>query len=132
MGRSSQSKGRTAERELASLLRDKYGFADIKAAEPLNYGTVPDLVGLPGVHIECKRCEKLKITEWMQQAERDAERFKDGAPVVFHRRNRQPWLVTLHLEDFVQIYREGGVADGAHQEKAGPDRGQADSSGPAD
>ena len=132
MGRSSQSKGRTAERELASLLRDKYGFADVKAAEPLNYGTVPDLTGLPGVHVECKRCEKTKITEWMAQAERDAERFKDGVPVVFHRRNRQPWLVTLHLQDFIQIYRRGGGDGEGDQEQAGPDRRQADSSGPAD
>lgn len=131
MGRSSQSKGRTAERELASLLRDKYGFEEVKAAEPLNYGTVPDLVGLPGVHIECKRCEKLKITEWMQQAERDAAHFGDGVPVVFHRRNRQPWLVTLHLDDFMKIYRGGG-GDGGDQDQAGSDRRQADSSGPAD
>ena len=27
-------------------------------------------------------------------------------PALFHRRNRQPWLVTLRLEDFMQLYSE--------------------------
>lgn len=40
----------------------------------------------------------------MEQAIRDAERFHDGAPTVFHRRNRQPWLVTMLLEDWIKQY----------------------------
>ena len=131
MSKSSQRKGREGELELVQILHS-YGFEDVRPGKPISYGEEPDVVGLPGVHIECKRVERLNVPEAMQQAERDAEHFGDGAPVVFHRRNRQPWLVTLHLEDFVQIYKGGGVADGAHQEQAGPDRRQADSSGPAD
>lgn len=68
------------------------------------FGEVPDLVGLPGVHIECKRVERLNVWEAMAQAIRDAERFQDGAPALFHRRNRSPWLVTMRLEDWIRIY----------------------------
>lgn len=131
MGKSSQRKGRGGELELVQLLHS-YGFQDVRPGKPISYGEEPDVVGLPGVHIECKRVERLNVPEAMQQAERDAQRFQDGIPVLFHRRNRQPWLVTLHLEDFVQIYKGGGGADEAHQEQAGSDRRQADSSGPAD
>ena len=63
------------------------------------------LTGLPGVHIECKRAEALRLSEWMEQSERDAARFGDGLPAVFHRRNRQGWLCTMHLEDWLELYR---------------------------
>lgn len=59
--------------------------------------------GLPGVHVECKRVERLNVSQAMAQAVRDAERFQDGAPAVFHRRNREPWLVTMQLEDWLAL-----------------------------
>lgn len=105
MGRGSQRKGADGERELAAALRS-YGY-EIKRGGSLTFGEVPDLSGLPGVHIEVKRVERLNITAAMEQAAKDAERFKDGAPVVFHRRNRQPWLVTLRLVDFMALYGRG-------------------------
>lgn len=120
VGKSSQRKGREGELELVQLLHS-YGFENVRPGKPISYGEEPDVVGLPGVHVEVKRAEKLKITEWMQQAERDSQRFKDGIPVLFHRRNRQPWLVTLHLEDFIEIYRGGG-GNGGDQDQAGPAR----------
>lgn len=70
-----------------------------------SYGEDPDLTGLPGVHIECKRVERLNISQAMAQAIRDAERFKDGSPAVFHRRNREGWLVTMQLSDWLDIFK---------------------------
>lgn len=105
MGKGSQRKGADGERELAAVLRD-YGF-DITRGGSLSFGEVPDLSGLPGVHIEVKRVERLNIMEAMEQAVRDSEDFQDGAPAVFHRRNRCPWLVTMRLDDWVELYREG-------------------------
>lgn len=102
MSKSSQRKGADGERELAATLRE-YGF-DIQRGGSLSFGEVPDLTGLPGVHIEVKRVERLNLREAMEQAIRDAERFHDGAPTVFHRRNRQPWLVTMLLEDWIKQY----------------------------
>lgn len=105
MGKSSQRKGRDGERELRDVLQG-YGY-QVECGEPVSFGTVPDLVGLPGIHIECKRVEKLNIPEAMRQAVRDSERFRDGMPVLFHRRNRQPWLVTMRLDDWMKVYRGG-------------------------
>jgi len=102
MGKPSQRKGAAGERELAALLRE-HGF-DIQRGGSLSFGEIPDLTGLPGVHIEVKRVERLNLGEAMEQAIRDAERFHDGAPTVFHRRNRQPWMVTMLLEDWIKQY----------------------------
>ena len=93
MSKSQQRKGRAGELELAHLLQD-YGYP-VEPGQAVSYGATPDLVGLLGVHIECKRVERLNVPEAMAQAERDAEKFKDGVPALFHRRNRCPWLVTM-------------------------------------
>ena len=104
MGRMSQRKGAEGERELAAILND-YGYA-VQRGGSMTYGTVPDLVGLDNVHIECKRAERLDLLAAMQQASADADRFQDGWPAVFHRKNRSPWLVTMKLADWLQLYKQ--------------------------
>ena len=103
MGKKQQRKGAEGERELAAILAG-YGFQTERGGS-LTYGTVPDVVGLPGVHIECKRQEALNLLGAIHQAGADAERFRDGLPAVFHRRNRSPWLVTMTLENWMQLYK---------------------------
>ena len=103
MGKSSQRKGASGERELAELLRD-YGY-NAERGGSLTFGKTPDVTGLPGIHIEVKRTERLNVLEAYQQAVRDAERFQDGIPALFHRRNRSPWLVTMSFEDWMKIYK---------------------------
>ena len=112
MSKSSQRKGADGERELADLLR-RFGYT-IQRGGSLSYGTRPDLAGLPGIHIEVKRAERLNITKAMAQAIRDAERFQDGLPTVFHRRNRQPWLVTMRLADWITMYERNMKNDRGH------------------
>lgn len=102
MGKSSQRKGADGERELATILR-LYGF-DITRGGSLSYGELPDLSGLPGIHVEVKRVEQLSIDKAMAQAIRDSELFQDGLPTVFHRRNRSPWMVTMRLVDWMVLY----------------------------
>ena len=63
-------------------------------------------MGLDGVHIECKRTEKMRLNEWLDQAQKDAARF-GGRPAVFHRSNRNPWTVTMLLTDWLTIYGTG-------------------------
>ena len=65
--------------------------------------------GLLAVHIKCKRNERLNVPEAMAQAVRDAERFQDGAPTVFHRRNRSGWLVTQRLEDWMEMHKNSYI-----------------------
>ncbi len=103
MGANSQRKGRAAELELSRILQN-HGYP-VEAGRARSYGDVPDLTGLPGVHIECKRTEALRLSEWMAQAERDAQRFRDGFPAVFHRRSREGWRVTMDLLDWLELYR---------------------------
>lgn len=106
MGKSSQAKGRKAELELAHILQE-YGIP-AQVGDPLNYGSQPDIQGILGVHCECKRCEALRLSEWMAQAERDAQRFQDGAPTLFYRRSREPWRVVMDLSDWVRFYNKEG------------------------
>ena len=80
-GKASQRKGAGGERELMGLLRAQ-GFP-IERGGPLSFGGVPDLTGLPGVHIECKRVEKLNLCAALRQAAEDSQYFGDGLPAVF-------------------------------------------------
>lgn len=102
MGRKSQRKGANGERELAEILRAQ-GY-DIQRGGSLSYGALPDLYGLPGVHIEVKRAENARIWSWMQQSEQDAARFKDGWPTVIFRRSHSDWLICMQLSDWVTLY----------------------------
>lgn len=110
-GKASQRKGADGERELAAVLRE-YGY-EIKRDGSMSFGQVPDLVGLPGIHIEVKRCEQVRLSEWMKQAERDSQHFKDGLPAVFHRRSREGWRVTMNLADFMRLYDRQKAAETA-------------------
>lgn len=91
----SKQKGNRGERELASLLR-LYGYDARRGLQYQSGQIEADVVGIPGVHIEVKRVERgLNIYSAWNQSKTDA---KNGEiPVVIHRRNREPWLVTLPL-----------------------------------
>lgn len=109
-GRSAQAKGRRAEIELAQYLRDN-GYTAARPGTPLNYGTEADITGVQGIHIECKRHEKLEINKWYEQAAADAEKMQDGKPVVIFRQNRRPWMIVLSLSDFIEL--QGGAKNGS-------------------
>ena len=97
----SKRKGSSAERELCAYLSEK-GFHAVRNDQRYKGGTNnPDIsaIGLEPYHIEVKRVERLNIGAAMAQAEHDAP---GKIPVVIHRRSRQPWLITLHLTDFLQ------------------------------
>ena len=94
----SRDKGKRGELELAKILKE-YGY-DTRRGQQYNGIGGDDVVGLPGIHIECKRVEKLNIYEAMAQSIRDS---KGGVPTVFHRKNNQKWLVTLPLEEFMKL-----------------------------
>lgn len=98
----SRVKGAAGERELSAKLRE-YGFDCHRGQQYHGGGDSPDVVGLPGIHIECKRVERLNIEAAMAQSRRDAEGTKD-VPVVMHRRNREGWKVTMDLDDFMNLY----------------------------
>ncbi len=101
--KNSRAKGAAGERELANFLKER-GF-DAKRGQQFKGGAdSPDVVGLPGFHIECKRTEAGNPYEWLAQATRDAG--IDATPIVVHRRNDKPWIVVLDLEDFIRCLRK--------------------------
>lgn len=105
MAKKSQRKGRNGERELSEILNG-YGLKT-RPGTALNFGKEPDVVGIEDIHAEVKRTEKTHLNAWMTQASEDAEKFRDGAPTIFHRMNRQPWLVTMKLTDWLELYKKG-------------------------
>ena len=102
MSASQQRKGRAGEVELSNIL-NSYGIP-ARPGRAMSYGTEPDVVGVPGIHVECKRVERLNVSMAMRQAVRDAAVF-GGKPTLFHRRNREGWLVTMRLSDWIELYR---------------------------
>jgi len=102
----SRNKGAAGERELAKKLRE-YGFECRRGQQYSGANGDADVVGLPHIHIECKRVEKLNIDTAMLQAIRD--RKADEFPAVFHRKNNCEWLVTMKLSDWIELYKEWRV-----------------------
>ena len=103
MGKMSRDKGKIGERELAGYLRE-YGYECRRGVQYCGRTGAADVVGLPGIHIECKRVERLNIEDAMSQSKRDAQ--GNEIPTVMHRKNHCEWLVTLTLESFMKIYVE--------------------------
>ena len=103
MGIMQREKGKRGERELSSLLGE-YGYNCKRGQQYCGAEGNADVIGLPGIHIECKRVERLNILDAIVQAVHDAK--KGLLPAVFHRRDRSEWLVTMRLDDWIQIYRE--------------------------
>ena len=98
----SRQKGKRGELELAKVLRES-GYSTRRGQQYSGTETSADVVGLPGIHIECKRVEHLNIEAAVAQAVRDTGESGD-LPAVFHRKNNQPWLVTMRLDDWLKIY----------------------------
>ncbi len=109
MGRSQREKGKRGERELAGILRD-YGYPCRRGQQFSGANGDADVVGLPGIHIECKRVERLDLQGAVDQAVRDSDAeslpFDYDLPTIFHRKNDHGWLVTMRLEDWIELYRE--------------------------
>lgn len=98
----SKRKGRRGEQEFASFLRD-HGYQDAKRGQQYcGANGDADVIGLPGVHVEVKRTECLRLYDALAQAESDAKGIE--FPVVFHRKNGKHWVAVLDAEDFLEIY----------------------------
>lgn len=99
--KNSRRKGADGERELSHKLRE-YGYDSRRGQQYCGADGSADVIGLPGVHIECKRVEKLNLYDAMAQSVRDAR--EGEIPTVFHRKNNCEWLVTLRMDDYMRLY----------------------------
>ncbi len=108
----SRTKGKVGELELSAVLKG-HGYETRRGQQYSGGSDSPDVVGLPGVHIECKRTERGSLHDWLDQAIRDAG-VSGAIPVVMHRRNkprnnvvtcRGEWVAILRLDDLLNLYK---------------------------
>ena len=99
----SRRKGADFERTLARMLRD-LGYDCRRGQQYSGANGDADVVGLPGIHIEAKAREQLNLYDAIAQAKRDKR--EGEKPAVIHKKNRCKVLVTMELEDWIELYRE--------------------------
>lgn len=93
----SRSKGKRGELEAAKEWSRVLGGTARRGQQFSGGKESPDVVSShETLHLEVKRCEAGNPFRWMEQAVRDAG---DKTPVVLHRRNGQPWLLIVRLDD---------------------------------
>lgn len=97
----SKRKGAVGEREIAHIMQE-YGFDARRSQQYAGINNDADIVGVPYLHLEVKRVEKLNLDKAMEQSQRDSR--EGEVPVVMHRKDRQDWRVTLNLKDFMPMY----------------------------
>ena len=103
-GAGSRAKGQRGERELFALLSDALGF-EVKR-KVVNRKDEPDGIDIPGWAVEVKRVEKLGLSLWWAQAERQAELIGQW-PILFYRASRQPWTAVVDLSCLNENFEYG-------------------------
>ena len=98
----SRTKGKRGELEAAHLLQN-HGYDTRRGQQFAGINGDADVVGLPGIHLEVKRVEKLNIDEALVQAIRDKR--ANEIPIVMHRKNRTKWKVTMLFDDWMELYK---------------------------
>ena len=101
-GKMSREKGKRGDREWARCCRD-HGYDCRRTSQYCGQsGDASDVVGLPGIHQEVKRVERLDLYGAMLQAKRDARQRE--LPIVAHRKNDHGWVVIMDADDWFTLY----------------------------
>lgn len=98
MAKFSKDKGKRGERQLAAALRE-YGYECRRAQQYAGGTESADVVGLPGIHIECKCYETVTdglLEQFLEQAIHDSHCTK--VPVVFWKEDHRKWHVTMNAD----------------------------------
>lgn len=98
----SKQKGKKGELEFVNLCK-KYGFNTRRSQQYAGINNDADVVGLPDLHVEVKRVERLNIYDAIEQAHRDKK--EDELGIVAHRKNNKDWLVTMTFDEWMEIYK---------------------------
>lgn len=95
----SRDKGAAFERWVAEWFRENLGTPARRGQQFSGGPDSPDVKdAISGVHVECKADERLNLHNAMQQSMRDAD---SSIPIVIHKKNYKPVLVTCRLDDLV-------------------------------
>ena len=98
----SRTKGKRGELEAAHIFK-KHGYDARRGQQFAGINGDADVVGLPYIHLEIKRVEKLNVDDALQQSIRDARDAE--IPVVMHRKNRTEWKITMLFDDWINMYK---------------------------
>lgn len=105
MSITSRNKGKAGEREAAAEISRLFCVNARRGQQFRGGPDSPDVVGLPGVHVEVKRAEAQRLYAWLEQAIGDCG---DKVPLLVHRQNNKDWLAIVRLDDLprlaVQLY----------------------------
>ena len=94
----SKAKGKRGELEIARAIEEAFPMVEMRRGQQYNGSDgSADVVGFPGLHIECKRTERLRISEAVAQATEDAAKTGE-VPVVVFKANRQKPMVIIPLD----------------------------------
>lgn len=94
MSKLSRTKGKVYERHVSNTLK-AMGHTTRRGVQFQGGPDSPDVVGIKGIHIECKHMAKVNVHAAMKQAAADAG---ESVPAVFHRVNRGIDCVTIPLD----------------------------------
>lgn len=106
MGRAEREKGKRFERDVANWLK-KNGFekAMRSAQHSGKAGDAADVVGMPGIHLECKAVERPAVYDWIHQALRDSE-GTGNIPVVIWKQNGKRWLAIMLGWHYLELLKD--------------------------
>lgn len=97
--KNSRAIGASFERDVAAALCEHLGLACERGARNGVKGG-DDVMGWPGVHVECKR-RASAVDGWLRQSERDTK--AGDVPVVVHKGPREEAMVTVRLADLRRL-----------------------------
>lgn len=104
-----KQKGNRREREFANICKEQ-GFEEAHRTQQFCGNTsedASDVVGLPFIHCEVKGTQVTNINQFMKQAKRDSKKKnREEYPVVFYKRNNQPWLAVMEVDDWFKFYKK--------------------------
>ena len=104
MGKAQREKGKRGERYVATRIKERLGLQARRGVQYSGGPDSPDVVGLPGYHIEVKNVNRLDLHKAIAQSSEDAG--GDEVPIVVHHRDREPWYVTMDFEAFMDLYEK--------------------------
>ena len=101
----SRQKGKRVERLWRDMLREAGFLKSFRGQQYCGAAGNADVVcpELPWAHFEVKGVQNLNVLNAMKQSIADAG---EKTPVVAHKKNGEPWLVTMLAADWLELVKE--------------------------
>lgn len=97
MAINSKRKGNAGEREFSKKFNEIFGTSLRRSQQYCGNVDSADVIGIDGLHFEVKRVQNINLTKVMEICELDCQ--GESIPVVGHRKDFKPWLITVKLDD---------------------------------